>query len=123
MSPSTHLPRYAGVRLTLYVRRLGELLSVGIRRKFLEQKVVKALFIDEALDGDDARLNALHHVEGGGGDGQAVLQLGHHLHAGEVQVEGDAALHGDGVVHLPPVPLVKQIFSLVVEPAYSAVKD
>ena len=119
----THLPGYAGICLPLYVSRLGKLLRVIVSRKFLEQKVVKALFIDEALDGDDAWLHALHHVKGGGGDGQAVLKLGHHLHAGEVQVEGDAALHGDGVVHLPPVPLVKQVLSLVVEPAYSAVKD
>ena len=65
--------------------------------------------VDELLD----------QVEGGGGDGKAVLQLRLHLHAGEVQVERDASFHCHTWVCLSKVPLVKKVFSVICPPPYS----
>ena len=64
-----------------------------VARQFLEEEIVEALLRYETLNGYDAWLDTLDQVEGGGGDGKAVLQLRLDFHAGEVQVERDASLH------------------------------
>ena len=116
-----YLPSNTAVWLPLDVGGLGELLAKVVPRQFLEEEIVKTLLCYETLNSYDAWLDALDKVEGGGGDGKAVLQLGLHLHAGEVQVERDASLHRHTWVCLSKVPLVKKVFSVIRPPPYSTI--
>ena len=114
-----YLPSNAAIWLPGDVSRLCELLAKVVARQFLEEEIVEALLRYKTLNGYDAWLDTLDQVECGGGDGQAVLQLGLHLHAGEVQVERDAPLHRHTWVRLSKVPLVKKVFSVICPPPYS----
>ena len=116
-----YLPSNTAVWLPLYVGRLGELLAKVVPRQFLKEEIVKTLLRYETLNSYDAWLDALDQVEGGGGDGKAVLQLCLHLHAGEVQVEWDASFHRHTWVCLSKVPLVKKVFSVISPPPYSTI--
>ena len=68
------VPGNAGVGGPLHVGGLDVLLVVGVAWELLEQEVVQTLLSDEALDGDDGRLDTLDQAEDGGGDREAVLQ-------------------------------------------------
>ena len=114
-----YLPSDTAIGLSSDVGGLGELLAKVVSRQFLEEEVVQTLLSYQTLNSYDAWLDALDQVEGGGGDGKAVLQLCLHLHAGEVQVEWDAPLHRHTWVGLPKVPLVKKVFSVIRPPPYS----
>ena len=115
----SNLPSNTAIWLPVDVGRLCELLAKVVARQFLEEEIVEALLRYETLNGYDAWLDTLDQVEGGGGDGKAVLQLGLDLHAGEVQVERDASLHRHTRIRLSKVPLVKKVFSVICPPPYS----
>ena len=114
-----YLPSDTAIGLSSDVGGLGELLAKVVSWQFLEEEVVQTLLSYQTLNSYDAWLDVLDQVEGGGGDGQAVLQLGLHLHAGEVQVEWDASLHRYAWVGLPKVSLVKKVFCVIRPPPYS----
>ena len=114
-----YLPSDTAIGLSSDVSGLGELLAKVVSRQFLEEEVVQTLLSYQTLNSYDAWLDVLDQVEGGGGDGQAVLQLGLHLHAGEVQVQRDASLHCHARVGLPKVSLVKKVFCVIRPPPYS----
>ena len=115
----SNLPSNTAIWLPVDVSRLCELLAKVVARQFLEEEIVEALLRYETLNGYDAWLDTLDQVEGGRGDGKAVLQLGLDLHAGEVQVERDASLHRHTGIRLSKVPLVKKVFSVICPPPYS----
>ena len=115
----SNLPSNTAIWLPADVSGLCELLAKVVPRQLLEEEVVKALLRYQTLNSYDAWLDTLDQVEGGGGDGKAVLQLRLHLHAGEVQVERDASLHRHTWVRLSKVPLVKKVFSVICPPPYS----
>ena len=114
-----YLPSNTAIWLPADVSGLCELLAKVVAGQLLEEEVVKALLRYQTLDSYDAWLDTLDQVEGGGGDGKAVLQLRLDLHAGEIQVERDASLHRHTRVRLPKVPLVKKVFSVISPPPYS----
>ena len=114
-----YLPSNTAIWLSVDVGGLCELLTKVVPRQFLEEKIVQTFLSYETLNSYDAWLNTLDQVEGGGGDGKAVLQLCLHLHAGEVQVQWDAPLHRHAWVGLSKVPLVKKVFSVIRPPPYS----
>ena len=70
---AAYLPGEAGVWLPVHVAGLGELLGVGVPWQLLEEEVVEAVLVDEALDGDDVGLDTLDNAEGRGCDREAIL--------------------------------------------------
>ena len=98
-----NLPRHTSVWLSAEIGRLGEHLRVDVHWQLLEQQVVQALFVDEALhkeheysiimlafynsvmtfghlDGDDVGFNALDKSKCRGSHSEAVFKLGGNLH-------------------------------------------